>query len=182
MKIEKTIFRDLLVITPDVFRDDRGYFFEPFNEAKFRVETGLNVTFVQDNESMSKKRVLRGMHFQVPPKSQAKLIRVTTGAVLDVVVDLRKSEPTFGKHFSLELSAANKLQLFVPEGFAHGFLVLEEDTIFSYKCTNYYSKEHDRSLLWNDPDFGIDWNISDPVISEKDRQAMPFAAFDTPFF
>jgi dTDP-4-dehydrorhamnose 3,5-epimerase len=182
MKIEKTRFRDLLVLTPDVFRDERGYFFEPFNEARFRVETGLNVTFVQDNESLSKKNVLRGMHFQVPPKSQAKLIRVTTGAVLDVVVDLRKTEPTFGEHFSVVLSAENKLQLFVPEGFAHGFLVLEEDTIFSYKCTNYYSREYDRSLLWNDPDFGIDWQVDSPLISEKDQNAMPFADFDTPFF
>lgn len=182
MKIEKTIFRDLLVLTPDVFRDERGYFFEPFNEARFRVETGLNVTFVQDNESMSKKNVLRGMHFQVPPKSQAKLIRVTTGAVMDVVVDLRKNEPTFGKHFSMILSAENKLQLFVPEGFAHGFLVIEEDTIFSYKCTNYYSREHDRSLLWNDPDFAINWQADSPVISDKDQNAMLFRDFETPFF
>jgi dTDP-4-dehydrorhamnose 3,5-epimerase len=182
MKIEQTKFRDLLVITPDVFRDDRGYFFEPFNEARFRVETGLNLTFVQDNESISRKNVLRGMHFQVPPKSQAKLIRVTTGAVLDVVVDLRKSEPTFGKHYSMILSAENKLQLFVPEGFAHGFLVMEEDTIFSYKCTNYYSRECDRSLLWNDPEFGIDWNVEKPIVSDKDHNAMRFSAFDTPFF
>jgi dTDP-4-dehydrorhamnose 3,5-epimerase len=182
MKIEHTQFRDLLVITPDVFRDERGYFFEPFNEARFRVETGINVTFVQDNESMSKKHVLRGMHFQVPPKSQAKLIRVTTGSVLDVVVDLRRNEPTYGKHYSMILSAENKLQLYVPEGFAHGFMVLEDDTIFSYKCTNYYSREHDRSLLWNDPDFGIEWNAENPIISEKDHNAMRFASFETPFF
>jgi dTDP-4-dehydrorhamnose 3,5-epimerase len=182
MTIAQTGFRDLLVITPDVFRDERGYFFEPFNEAKFRVQTGLNITFVQDNESMSKKGVLRGMHFQVPPKSQAKLIRVTTGSVLDVVVDLRKTEPTFGQHYKLILSAENKTQLFVPEGFAHGFLVLEEDTIFSYKCSNYYSREHDRSLYWNDDAFGIEWNAIDPVISEKDRNAMRFADFETPFF
>jgi dTDP-4-dehydrorhamnose 3,5-epimerase len=129
MKIESTSFRDLMIITPDVFGDDRGYFFEPFNEARFRVETGLNITFVQDNESLSRKNVLRGLHFQVPPKSQAKLIRVTRGAVLDVVVDLRKSEPTFGKHFSIVLSSESKQQLYVPEGFAHGFYVLEDQTI-----------------------------------------------------
>jgi dTDP-4-dehydrorhamnose 3,5-epimerase len=182
MKIEHTQFRDLLVIAPDVFRDERGYFFEPFNEARFRVETGINVTFVQDNESMSKKNVLRGMHFQVPPKSQAKLIRVTTGSVLDVVVDLRRNEPTYGQHYSMILSAENKLQLYVPEGFAHGFMVLEDNTIFSYKCSNYYSREHDRSLLWNDPDFGIEWNANNPIISEKDQHAMRFASFETPFF
>ncbi|MBL0316280.1 MAG: dTDP-4-dehydrorhamnose 3,5-epimerase [Flavobacteriales bacterium] len=182
MKIESTSFRDLKIITPDVFGDDRGYFFEPFNEARFRVETGLNITFVQDNESLSRKNVLRGLHFQVPPKSQAKLIRVTRGAVLDVVVDLRKSEPTFGKHYSIVLSSENKQQLFVPEGFAHGFYVLEDQTIFSYKCSNYYSKEHDRSILWNDPAFGIDWNAALPELSDKDKAAMKFAEFDSPFF
>ena len=182
MKIESTSFRDLMIITPDVFGDDRGYFFEPFNEARFRVETGLNITFVQDNESLSRKNVLRGLHFQVPPKSQAKLIRVTRGAVLDVVVDLRKSEPTFGKHYSIVLSSENKQQLFVPEGFAHGFYVLEDQTIFSYKCSNYYSREHDRSILWNDPAFGIDWNAALPELSDKDKNAMKFAEFDSPFF
>lgn len=182
MKIESTAFRDLLVITPDVFGDDRGYFFEPFNEARFRVETGLNITFVQDNESMSRKNVLRGLHFQVPPKSQAKLIRVTRGAVMDVVVDLRTTEPTFGQHYKIVLSSENKQQLFVPEGFAHGFYVLEEQTIFSYKCSNYYSKEHDRSLLWNDPALKIDWDVANPELSEKDRNAMSFEAFDSPFF
>jgi dTDP-4-dehydrorhamnose 3,5-epimerase len=182
MKIESTSFRDLMIITPDVFGDDRGYFFEPFNEARFRVETGLNITFVQDNESLSRKNVLRGLHFQVPPKSQAKLIRVTRGAVLDVVVDLRKSEPTFGKHFSIVLSSESKQQLYVPEGFAHGFYVLEDQTIFSYKCSNYYSKEHDRSILWNDPAFAIDWNAALPELSDKDKNAMKFAEFDSPFF
>lgn len=182
MKIESTVFRDLLIITPDVFGDDRGYFFEPFNEARFRVETGLNITFVQDNESMSRKNVLRGLHFQVPPKSQAKLIRVTRGAVLDVVVDLRTNEPTFGQHFKIVLSGENKQQLFVPEGFAHGFYVLEDQTVFSYKCSNYYSKEHDRSLLWNDPALKIDWEADSPELSEKDRNAMKLEAFDSPFF
>lgn len=182
MNVEKTEFKDLLVINPAVLIDGRGYFFEPFNEAKFRIETGLNITFVQDNESMSLKSVLRGMHFQVPPKAQAKLIRVVQGAVLDVVVDLRKFEPTFGKHYSIVISAENKKQLFVPEGFAHGFLVLEENTIFSYKCSNYYSKEFDRALKWNDAAFKIDWKYATPILSEKDQNAMSFDEFDTPFF
>lgn len=182
MIVEKTEFKDLLVINPNILKDDRGYFFEPFNEARFRIETGLNITFVQDNESMSMKHVLRGMHFQIPPKAQAKLIRVVQGAVLDVVVDLRKFEPTFRKHYSIIISAENKKQLFVPEGFAHGFLVLEPDTIFSYKCSNYYSKEFDRALRWNDPAFGIEWNHADPILSEKDQNAMTFSEFETPFF
>lgn len=182
MTIQTTSFKDLLVIQPTVFEDDRGYFFEPFNEARFRIETGLNITFVQDNESMSNAGVLRGMHFQMPPKAQAKLIRVTRGRVLDVVVDLRRTQPTYMQHFALELSADNKTQMFVPEGFAHGFLVLEDHTIFSYKCSNYYSKEHDRSLAFNDPNIGIEWNIQEPIISEKDRLAPLFNTFDTPFF
>ena len=181
MKVIKTEFKDLLIIEPNVFADDRGYFFEPFNEARFYLETGLNIHFVQDNESMSSKNVVRGMHFQIPPKSQAKLVRVSRGAVLDVVVDLRKSQPTFGKHFKIVLSAENKTQLFVPEGFAHGFAVLEDNTIFSYKCSNYYSKEHDRSVLWNDAAFGIDWEVENPVLSEKDKNAIPFVEFQTPF-
>ncbi len=182
MKIETTEFAQLLIIQPDVFRDDRGYFFEPFNEAKFRIETGLNMTFVQDNESMSSKGVLRGLHFQLSPKAQAKFIRVTRGAVLDIVVDLRKTQPTYGRHFKIELSAENKTQLFVPEGFAHGFYVLEPDTIFSYKCSNYYSKEHDRSLRWNDPVLQIDWGVENPILSDKDRNAPLFSELDAFFF
>lgn len=182
MKIEKTDFKDLLVIKPTVFEDDRGYFFESFNEARFRLETGLNVTFIQDNESMSSKGVLRGLHFQVPPKSQAKLIRVIKGAVLDVVVDMRVSQPTFGQSFKTVLSEENRTQLFVPEGFAHGFLVLEDKTIFAYKCSNYYSREHDRSMRWNDPVLNIDWEIENPVVSEKDANALPFEHFKSVFF
>ncbi len=181
MKITKTEFRDLFILEPDVFTDDRGYFFEPFNEARFRIETGLNITFVQDNESMSKRGVLRGLHFQVPPKAQAKLIRVSKGSVLDVVVDLRRYEPTFGKYLKIEISAENKKQLYIPEGFAHGFLVLEDDSVFSYKCSNYYSKDFDRSLVWNDPTFNINWEIDQPILSEKDRNAMTFSAFESPF-
>jgi dTDP-4-dehydrorhamnose 3,5-epimerase len=182
MTIQTTPFKDLLLIQPTVFRDDRGYFFEPFNEARFRLETGLNITFVQDNESMSNAGVLRGMHFQLPPKAQAKLIRVTRGRVLDVVVDLRRNQPTFMQYFAYELNEENKTQMFVPEGFAHGFVVLEDYTIFSYKCSNYYSKEHDRSLSFKDPVVGIEWGITDPIISEKDQLARAFSTFDSPFF
>jgi dTDP-4-dehydrorhamnose 3,5-epimerase len=182
MLIERTEFRDLLIIQPSVFVDDRGAFQESFNEARFRIETGLNLTFVQDNESISKKNVLRGMHFQLPPKGQAKLVRVSKGSVLDVVVDLRRTEPTFGNYFSRKLSAENATQLFIPEGFAHGFLVLEDDTIFSYKCTNYYSKELERSIRWNDPSIGIEWHCENPLLSPRDEQAVLLNEVENPFF
>jgi dTDP-4-dehydrorhamnose 3,5-epimerase len=181
MEITRTAFKDLLIIQPAVFSDARGYFFEPFNEARFRLSTGLNLTFVQDNESMSHRGVLRGLHFQIPSKSQGKLIRVSRGSVLDVVVDLRRSQPTYGQHFSIELSAENKTQLYVPEGFAHGFQVLEDHTVFSYKCTNYYSKEHERSLLWNDPTLHIEWNEIPPIVSEKDQVALPLSQLEDYF-
>jgi len=182
MNIQPTPFRELLILQPQVFVDERGEFSESFNEAKFRIETGMNLTFVQDNESVSKKDVLRGLHFQVPPKSQAKLVRVSRGSVLDVVVDLRTTEHTFGQSFKIILSEKNKTQLFIPEGFAHGFLVLEDQTIFTYKCSNYYSKEHDRSMLWSDDQLNIDWGISNPLVSEKDKHAQRFADFQSPFF
>jgi dTDP-4-dehydrorhamnose 3,5-epimerase len=182
VKIEKTNFKDLLIIQPNVFADERGYFFESFNESKFRVETGLNITFVQDNQSMSSKGVLRGLHFQTPPKSQAKLVQVVKGAVLDVVVDLRINQPTFGQHYKILLTSDNKTQLFVPEGFAHGFAVLEDNTIFAYKCSNYYSKENDRSMLWNDPALKINWEIESPVVSEKDQAALNFDQYQDVFF
>ena len=182
MKIEKTDFKDLLIIQPNVFADERGYFFESFNESRFRVETGLNITFVQDNQSMSAKGVLRGLHFQTPPKMQAKLIQVIKGAVLDVVVDLRRNQPTFGQHYKILLNSENKTQLFVPEGFAHGFVVLEDNTIFAYKCSNYYSKENDRSMLWCDPALNINWEIENPIISEKDQAALNFDQYQDVFF
>lgn len=171
VNIEKTPFEGLLIIRPDVFGDDRGWFFESFSEARFRIETGMNLTFVQDNESMSKKGVIRGLHFQVSPKAQAKLIRVSRGSVLDVVVDLRRTQPTYGRHFSVVLSAHEHNQLFVPEGFAHGFAVLEDDTLFTYKCSNYYSREHERALRWNDPALRIDWGVDDPILSSRDCEA-----------
>ena len=179
MKIENTFIKDLMVLSPTIFTDDRGYFLESYNKknlAKF-----LDIDFVQDNESCSQKGVLRGLHFQKPPFSQAKLVRVIRGSVLDVVVDLRKDSTTFGNYFKHILTAKNKKQVFIPEGFAHGFLVLENDTIFSYKCSNYYNKESEVSLLWNDATINIDWEIKNPIISEKDKNAQAFVDFVTPF-
>jgi dTDP-4-dehydrorhamnose 3,5-epimerase len=182
MRIEKTPFEGLLVIHPEVIRDDRGWFYESYNEARFRLECGANITFVQDNESFSKRGVIRGLHFQLPPKSQAKLIRVSRGSVLDVVVDLRRSQPTYGKHFSIRLTAESHTQLFVPEGFAHGFAVLEDDTLFTYKCSNYYSRELERSVRWNDPVIGIDWGVDAPMLSDRDRQAPLLSEFPSDMF
>jgi len=179
MKIEKTFIKDLLVITPNVFTDERGYFSESYN--KKDLENLVNDEFVQDNESLSHKGVLRGLHFQEPPHSQAKFVRVITGSVLDVVVDLRKNSPTYGQHFDQLLSAKNKTQLYVPKGFAHGFAVLEDNTIFSYKCSAYYNKASERAILWNDDTLNIDWKIKNPIISEKDKIAEKFANFVTPF-
>lgn len=182
MKILRTEFRDLKIIESALFLDGRGSFQESFNEARFRIETGLNISFVQDNESVSKANVLRGLHMQLPPKGQAKLVRVARGRAIDVVVDLRRTEPTFGKHFKIELSAKNATQLFIPEGFAHGFLTLEDETMFSYKCSNYYSKDLERSIRWNDPQLVIDWGVSTPLVSDRDAQALAFSEFDSPFF
>ncbi len=179
MAIEETFIKDLLILSPPVFADNRGYFLESYN--KKALSSKLNLEFVQDNESMSQKGVLRGLHFQKPPYAQGKLVRVITGSVLDVVVDLRKESPTYGNHFKHILSAENKTQLYVPKGFAHGFLVLEDNTIFSYKCTDYYYKESEFSLLWNDTTLNINWEIENPIISEKDKNAEYFTNFTSPF-
>ena len=179
MQIKKVFIDDVLILIPSVFDDNRGYFFESYN--KKLLDTTIDIAFVQDNESMSQKGVLRGLHFQKPPYAQGKLVRVITGSVLDVVVDLRKKSSTYGKHFKHILSAENKNQIYVPKGFAHGFLVLENDTIFSYKCTDYYHKEAECSLQWNDTTLNIDWNIENPIISEKDKTAENFATFTSPF-
>jgi len=144
---------------------------ESYNSQLFKDTTNLNVEFVQDNESQSNKGVLRGLHFQKPPHAQGKLVRVVKGSVLDVAVDIRKSSKTFGKHFSIVLSEENKTQFYVPPGFAHGFLVLEDNTIFSYKCTGFYNKESEVSLRWDDGDINIDWGIKDPILSEKDKNS-----------
>lgn len=170
MRIIKTSIEDLVIIQPDVLSDERGYFYESFQKKRF-AEIGITADFVQDNESKSSRGVLRGLHFQNPPFAQGKLIRVVHGKVLDVAVDIRKDSPTFGKWESIELSAENKLLIWIPEGFAHGFLALEDDTIFQYKCTNYYNKSAEGSLRWNDPDLNIDWHLENPILSEKDSRA-----------
>ena len=179
MKIEKTFIKDLLIIIPNVFTDDRGYFSESYS--KRNLENLVNDEFVQDNESLSHKGVLRGLHFQAPPFAQSKLVRVITGRVLDVVVDLRKGSQTYGQHFKQVLSSKNKTQLYVPKGFAHGFSVLEDNTIFSYKCSDYYNKASEKAILWNDSTLNIDWQIKMPIISEKDKIAENFANFVSPF-
>lgn len=180
MEISKTALEGLLIIKPDVFRDDRGYFFESFNNEKFSKE-GLDVTFKQDNESLSMKGVIRGLHFQIPPFEQAKLVRVVKGSALDVAVDIRKSSSTYGKWTSVLLTGENKWMFWIPAGFAHGFATLEEDTVFFYKCTKVYNKESERSILWNDPDINIKWSIEKPIISERDKSAQGFREFKSPF-
>jgi dTDP-4-dehydrorhamnose 3,5-epimerase len=180
MKIELTNISDLFLIHPDVFPDDRGYFFESFQKDKFS-KSGIDADFVQDNESMSAKGVLRGLHFQSPPYAQGKLVRVVMGSALDVAVDLRRNSKTYGKWESVILSAENKTMLWIPEGFAHGFLTLEDNTIFQYKCTNYYNREAESGIIWNDPDLNIDWGIANPVVSEKDLKGIFFKEFSSPF-
>jgi dTDP-4-dehydrorhamnose 3,5-epimerase len=177
MKIEETYIKGCFVITPRVFEDERGYFFESFNQKVFEEETGVSVNFVQDNQSMSSKGVLRGLHFQKGVSSQAKLVQVIKGKVLDVCVDIRKESPTFGKHFSIILDDIDRKQLFVPRCFAHGFLVLEDNTIFSYKCDNFYNKESESGIIYNDESLAIDWGISDNdfIISEKDKLLPSFS-------
>ena len=180
MELIKTSIDGLLIIKPDVFNDDRGYFFESYNKERF-AKAGLNMDFVQDNESKSCKGVLRGLHFQKPPFAQGKLVRVIKGSVMDVAVDLRKDSTTYGKWESVVLTEDNKLQFWIPEGFAHGFVALEDNTIFNYKCTNVYNKESEGSILWNDPDININWNIDNPILSEKDKISPLFKNFESPF-
>jgi dTDP-4-dehydrorhamnose 3,5-epimerase len=180
MKIERNHIEGLGIIKPDVFEDPRGYFFESYNEESFR-QLGIHAKFLQDNESKSGKGVLRGLHFQVPPHEQGKLVRVVKGSVRDVAVDLRKASPTYGQWASVVLSDQNKWMYWIPAGFAHGFLTLEEDTVFFYKCTQVYHRESEGGIAWNDPELNIDWGISDPVISAKDQQGMKFRDFVSPF-
>lgn len=170
----------MLIIEPRVLIDDRGYFFESFRQDRLR-EFGINEPFVQDNESKSEKNVLRGLHFQKPPYAQGKLVRVVKGAVLDVAVDIRQKSATFGQWFSHELTEENKTMLWIPVGFAHGFLTLRNETIFQYKCTNYYNQESEGSILWNDPDLNIQWNVKNPNISDKDQKAPLLNQLNSPF-
>ena len=182
MEVEKFEIEGLLLLKPKVFTDDRGYFLESFNRNSFYKATGLDIDFVQDNESKSDKRVIRGLHLQLPPYEQGKLVRVIEGKVIDVAVDLRKNSPTYGKHQSVVLSSENKHQFYVPAGFGHGFSVLEDNTIFSYKCTQFYKKESEIVMQWNDADLQIDWGIKNPTLSEKDlKNNLSFRTFNTPF-
>jgi dTDP-4-dehydrorhamnose 3,5-epimerase len=171
MKIKETGISGLLVIEPDVFGDSRGYFMESFSLRKFRELTGLDIDFVQDNESKSSYGVVRGLHFQRPPHAQSKLVRVVRGRVLDVAVDLREGSPTYGKHYAIELSGDNHLQMFIPKGFAHGFAVLSDDAVFQYKCDEYYAPESEGAVAWDDPDLAIDWMLpkEDIRLSDKDK-------------
>jgi len=179
MIIENTPIKDLMLITPNVFTDYRGYFMETYNQK--RLEKVIKTTFVQDNESLSQKGVLRGLHFQIPPFAQSKLVRVIFGSILDVAIDIRKDSETYGKHFKHVLSAENRKQLYIPAGFAHGFLSLENNTIFNYKCSDFYHKKSEASLLWNDEDLDINWGITDPILAEKDKLAEKFSTFENPF-
>lgn len=175
MEIVPTKIPDVLIIKPQVFTDERGYFFESYNREKF-IAAGIDVNFVQDNESKSMKGVLRGLHFQKPPFAQGKLVRVMRGAVLDVAVDLRADSPWYGKWAAIELTEHNKWMYWIPPGFAHGFLTLEDNTVFFYKCTNVYNKESEGSVRWNDPELNINWGSGiQPVLSGKDQVAPLFA-------
>ena len=180
MEIIKTSIEGLLIIKPDVFKDERGYFFESYNKERFAKE-GLVMNFVQDNESKSGRGVIRGLHFQKPPFAQGKLVRVVKGSVMDVAVDIRKNSPTYGKWESRILSEENKEMFWIPEGFAHGFITLEDNTVFSYKCTNVYNKLSEGSLRWNDPDLNIQWNFETPILSDKDKLSPLFKDFETPY-
>ncbi len=180
MEVIETHIKDLLIIKPKVFEDARGYFFESYNEGVFK-KHGIDANFIQDNQSLSNSGVLRGLHFQSPPFAQGKLVRVINGAVLDIAVDIRKNSATYGQHVSIELTEENKTMFYIPPGFAHGFLTLRDNTIFSYKCTNLYNKASEGTVLWNDSDLHINWNIQNPILSDKDIMGTPFKEFISPF-
>jgi dTDP-4-dehydrorhamnose 3,5-epimerase len=180
MKIIETPLKGLLIIEPQVFKDERGYFYESYNQEKF-LKVGIREVFVQDNQSLSQKNVVRGLHFQHPPYAQAKLVRVIKGSVYDVVVDIRKDSPTYGQSFGIELTEENFLMLYVPIGFAHGFATLQDNTIFAYKCSAFYNKASEDTILWNDPTLNIDWKVQNPILSEKDKQGKLFQHFQSPF-
>jgi dTDP-4-dehydrorhamnose 3,5-epimerase len=169
MKFTRTAIEDVIIIEPKVFGDDRGYFVETFREDKLTDFLGFKVNFCQDNESKSSQGVIRGLHYQLAPAAQTKLVRVIQGRVLDVAVDIREGSPTFGQHVAVELSAENKRQLFVPRGFAHGFVVLEDDTVFAYKVDNYYSPENDRGIAFDDEAIGVDWQVERSKLNLSDK-------------
>lgn len=179
LEIKNTSIEGLLLFRPKRFSDSRGYFSETYSERDFNAAVGRDVEFVQDNESLSSKGVLRGMHFQIPPTPMGKLVRVVSGAILDVAVDLRKDSATYGQHEIVRLDAEEGWQFWVPEGFAHGFLSLEEGTKISYKCTSFYDPKCDMGIKWDD--LGIDWGVENPLLSEKDETAISLKDFDSPF-
>ena len=181
MKFEKTFIPGLLVIEPDIFSDSRGFFFESFSRDKY-ADIGIKADFVQDNISKSSKNTLRGLHYQAGEFAQGKLCQAITGTVLDVAVDIRFGSPTFGRHFSVELSGDNHRQIWIPPGFAHGFSVLSDEAIFSYKCTARYDKQSERGIIYNDVSLGIDWKVDDPIVSEKDLNAKSFENIEKEFF
>jgi len=184
MTIESTPLKDCIIIKPNVFGDERGYFFESFHQEKFRTLTGVNTPFVQDNQSYSTKGVLRGLHWQKGTSAQSKLVRVVKGEVLDVAVDLRQHSETYGQHFSIRLSGDNNLQLYVPRGFAHGFVVLSDDVIFQYKCDNYYDKAAEGGIYYADPELAIDWILpyEQLIVSSKDLELPNMSALETTGF
>lgn len=180
MHVQETAIEGLKIITPRVVEDERGYFFESYRQDQFNKYVE-EVHFCQDNQSLSKKNVLRGLHFQHPPYEQGKLVRVVAGSALDVAVDIRKQSATLGQHVAVVLSAENKKTFWIPPGFAHGFLSLSDGTLLSYKCTQFYHAESEDALLWNDPDLNIDWRVDVPLVSEKDARARAFKNFESTF-
>jgi dTDP-4-dehydrorhamnose 3,5-epimerase len=180
VKITTTPIEGILIIEPQIFRDSRGYFFESYNQDKM-FEAGINLNFVQDNQSLSQKGAVRGLHFQAPPFEQGKLVRVVQGAVRDVVVDIRKESATYGQNFTIDLTAENQLMFWIPPGFAHGFETLEDNTIFLYKCTNMYNKASEGGLFWYDPEIGIQWQTQEPIVSDKDQILPLFKDFTSPY-
>jgi len=180
MQVQETGFEGLLILQPRIFKDERGAFYESWNEATFK-SLGLDLRFVQDNQSISHKNVLRGLHFQHEPHAQGKLLRVTRGKALDVVVDLRKNSKTYGQHYKVVLCSDKANMMWVPTGFAHGFIALENNTVFQYKCDAAYNPQSEDCLIWNDPKLGIDWEIKNPIISSKDEEGKPFDNLDTAF-
>ena len=183
MKLIETALEGVVIVVPDIYSDERGYFYESFNTKSLAKLLGRDITFVQDNESLSHKGVIRGLHFQLPPHAQSKLVRVVRGSILDVVVDIRRGSPTFGNHIAVELSAENHHQLFIPRGFAHGFKVTEGDAILQYKCDNHYAPECEGTIRWDDPTLAIDWHTepNKAVVSARDRAAKLLEECDTLF-
>jgi len=181
MELKNTFIEGLVLVRPRVFKDERGQFMETWNEKSFNEAVGEEVSFVQDNESISHKGVLRGLHFQTPPSSQGKLVKVSQGSILDVAVDLRTASPTYGLHFAVKLDAISNWQFWIPEGFAHGFLSLENNTHVQYKCTSLYDPTCEESLIWNDSDLDIDWGVEAPQLSDKDMVAPKLSVFKSPF-